>query len=139
MANLPSSKRGGIFNSSPFYFYYDFINKANEVLLEVLGQNKLLLNTDKSRYNSKIYMDSCAKCGKTKEQSELHVHHLIEQNNFKSGNLIKTSDNQMIRKNDRDNLTVLCRKCHTELHSNNQELETVITADGKLIRIKNHQ
>jgi len=117
----------------------EFINQANEMLLEITNQNKEIVVPKRSRYNGKVYVDSCAICGKNKSEVELHTHHIIEQSKSIDNNVRKISDNIIIgtmQKNSKDNLIVLCRDCHNHLHSQGIELETVSTPQGKLIRLK---
>lgn len=56
-------------------------------------------------------------------------------------NLIKADDGSYIdigimHKNAKDNLIILCRDCHTSLHAKKQELETLSTPNGKIIRVR---
>lgn len=103
----------------------DFIDIANEVLLEITGKHNDLISTKKSRYNSQIYMDSCVMCGTTEN---LHTHHLLEQHMADEKGMIGN-----IHKNIKDNLTVLCVKCHTQLHQSNSDLKRIDTNMGKLM------
>jgi hypothetical protein len=41
-----------------------------------------------------------------------------------------------MHKNSKDNLIVLCKGCHTTLHSNKLELESINTSSGKIVRMK---
>lgn len=123
----------------------DFLDQADEILLEITGQNRNIVEMVPSKYNNKVYVDSCVKCNRNKSQIELHTHHIIEQKHAgKNGivdKIIKGDDGHdidigIIHKNAKDNLIVLCRDCHISLHSNKQELETVSTSNGKLIRVR---
>jgi len=109
----------------------DFLETANSILLEILGENDTIVSTKKSKYNSKIYVDSCSMCGKTSAQTELHTHHIKEQSKADENKLI---DN--VSMNIKNNLIVLCRDCHTNLHNSNTELESVTVPNGAIVRIK---
>lgn len=123
----------------------EFIERANNILLEVTKCNTLLLDTKSSRYNNKIFVDSCANCGKNRSQTDLHTHHIIEQQTADDkgyvnyliqdsyGNLINIG---MMKKHMKDNLIVLCRDCHTNLHKTGTELQTLNTSCGTIIKIK---
>lgn len=107
----------------------EFLDKTYQVLKEILGENKDIMSMKKSRYNSKLYVDRCAVC---QGNEELQTHHIIEQKNADENGLV----NGQMHKNSKDNLIVLCRKCHTNLHGNKQELETISTTNGTLIGFK---
>lgn len=109
----------------------EFINKANEILLELNQQNNNIIAPKKSRYNGKIYVDSCAICAQTAAQTELQTHHIMEQKDADERGLINNT-----HKNVKNNLIVLCRNCHINLHRDNIELETVDTNVGKIVRVK---
>jgi DNA mismatch repair protein MutS len=85
----------------------DFLNKAQEVLQD-MDNRKDLLNINKSRYNSKLYIDCCVICGSNKQ---LHTHHIIEQKNADEKGYIDNMD-----KNKKDNLIILCEECHIRIH-----------------------
>lgn len=123
----------------------DFIDQAHEILLEITGENKNIVAPNKSRYNSKVYVDSCAICNRNKTQVSLHTHHIVEQNTANEKGFVSKSiaadggtdiSKGLMHKNVKDNLIVLCEECHISLHSNKQELETLSTGNGKIIRIK---
>jgi len=123
----------------------DFMDTANKILLEITGKQSTIVNTDKSRYNKDIYVDSCAICGKTKDNVDLHSHHLIEQKHAdEKGWVNKYLQNDdgtqtylgSMYKHAKDNLIVLCKECHIKLHSSHAELESITISNGKLIRIK---
>lgn len=114
-----------------------FIEDANDLLLELTKKNKEILPTKKSRYNAKVYMDECVKCGKNSNEIELHTHHIIEQVHAVDSIVKKINDNGVVgsmHKNKKGNLIVLCKICHMLLHSNKQELETVQSPNGIQVR-----
>jgi len=121
----------------------EFIDTANEILLEITGKNKYIIDPKRSRYNNEVYVDSCVMCHKNKLQTELNNHHIIEQSKaidnivskIESVNGIDINYGSM-HKNSKDNLITLCKSCHANLHSSGMELETLIVPQGKIIRIK---
>jgi DNA mismatch repair protein MutS len=62
----------------------------------------------RSRYNKKLWMDKCFRCGSIKN---LHTHHITPQVNFKEDSTIHHHD-----KNGLYNLIVLCDQCHEDVH-----------------------
>ena len=90
-----------------------FIKDAYDIRNELLNEPDKVINTQKSRYNSNIYVNSCKICGKTYKETQLDVHHI----NFQS----KCDENDLynhIPKNMECNLVVLCKEHHTQLHQN---------------------
>lgn len=123
----------------------EFLDKAHEILLEITGENKNIVEMNQSRYNAKVYVDSCAMCNRNKSQIELHTHHILERHTADDKGLVTkttiTKDGKEINvgtmhKNAKDNLIVLCRDCHRNLHSNEIELESLTTAGAKIVRVK---
>jgi DNA mismatch repair protein MutS len=109
----------------------EFLNVANKVLLDITRQNDSIVATKHSRYNSKVYVSECSLCGKTCKQAELTSHHILEQS--------KADDRKLIGNmpmNAKDNLLVLCKSCHTNLHRTDTELETVEAPGKKIVRVK---
>lgn len=90
----------------------DFIKLAYEIRREQLEQHDFILNTDKSKYNSKIYKDQCEICGATKY---LDVHHKNFQCTADQNNNI-----DYYHKNNQGNLQVLCKKHHQDIHKENK-------------------
>ncbi len=101
-----------------------FIERSNEIRKKLLNQNPQILQSKKSRYNSKVYVDSCSMCGSNKD---LHTHHLMEQADAVNGFV----DNTPIHS--KHNLLVLCRECHQAIHQNNLSLVRNQTPQGTLI------
>jgi DNA mismatch repair protein MutS len=123
----------------------EFIEYANSVLLEITGQNKNVVEPTPSRYNNKVYVDSCALCNKSRSQTQLHTHHIIEQKEADNRGIVtktididdKTQVNVgTMHKNVKDNLIVLCHDCHINLHRRHEELETADIGNGKIIRVR---
>lgn len=109
----------------------DFIDKAYEVVHYMMGTNQDIIKPVPSRYNKEVYVNSCAICHQNSYTVELHTHHIQEQHKADEKGLIGN-----MHMNKRDNLIILCRECHTNLHHNKQELETLTTATGKIVRMK---
>ncbi|CAH6419304.1 DNA mismatch repair ATPase [uncultured virus] len=106
----------------------EFIGKANEVLLEITGQNREIVPFKHTKYNAQVYMDACTICGKTGHQTQLHTHHLQEQHLADERGFIGA-----MHKNIKDNLVILCVECHTKLHATGQDLKRIETSIGKLV------
>jgi len=109
-----------------------FISKANEVRNRILDQGNLLLNTQRSKYNKKIYMDSCTICGrKPNDTSKLQTHHIKEQSKADKNGFI-----EHYHKDSTFNLIVLCDNCHKNLHAGGLKLITQETSSGNIIKIQ---
>jgi DNA mismatch repair protein MutS len=103
-----------------------FNELCSSIKNELLGQNTSDIIQDKrSKYNSKLFVDSCFMCGST---NELHTHHLNYQVDCPNGFV---NNKQHIRVNDMCNLIVLCEKCHVKIHQDNIKFNLVLTSDGK--------
>lgn len=99
-----------------------FMDKAYEVRTRLINENSLILSTKKSRYNSKVYVDSCIICGKRKD---LATHHIKEQNTSDKNGFIG-----IMHKNIPGNLAEICLECHTRLHQSGLALAVEETSKG---------
>lgn len=86
----------------------DFIELANSIKNEILENNDYLVNPKYSKYNKSVIMDECKICGEKNNiiYANLDTHHIIPQ--------------EEIKNNDKNNLIILCKKCHRKIH--NEEL-----------------
>jgi len=112
-------------------FPKDYITKCYEVLSYIEGNSGNILDTKKSKHNSKVYMHSCSVCQKTNLQTELNTHHIIEQNKASINGLI-----EHFHKNIKDNLIILCKECHQNLHKEGLILESVQSSEGTMVKLK---
>ena len=109
----------------------EFIKKAMKTRNRLIGMKNQFLSTKTSRYNKKIYMDSCSLCGKNPNyENELHTHHINEQNKADSNGYI-----EHYHKDSSFNLIILCDECHKNLHSNGLKIITQQTSTGQIIKI----
>jgi DNA mismatch repair protein MutS len=113
----------------------DFIAKAYEISNFVMGIGPNILSPKRSQYNRDVYVNTCSMCGKTKYQTQLHTHHIVEQKHADPNGIIK-DETGIMHKNLKGNLLILCENCHRNLHQTETELETVTIPTGKLIRMK---
>jgi len=109
----------------------EFIDDANEVLSYLEGNSNNIVDLKTSKHNSKLYVHMCAKCNKSGLETELQTHHIIEQNKADEKGLI-----DHFHKNNKGNLIVLCKSCHTWLHSQGYQLELVQSSEGSLVILK---
>jgi DNA mismatch repair protein MutS len=100
------TKLYGIEVASSLGLSADYITLAMEVRKEWTGEN-MKTEVHPSKYNCDVIVKECAVC---KNKDNLHTHHIIEQNKFIEGHNIPFD------KNAAHNLTVLCEKCHNEVH-----------------------
>lgn len=89
-------------------FNAPFIKVAFDVRNKIAGKRNNLVKSKKSRYNSKVIMDTCSECG---GMENLHTHHITPQKLSDEDGYIGT-----FHKNKKFNLKVLCHKCHEHEH-----------------------
>jgi DNA mismatch repair protein MutS len=80
----------------------EFIARAHEIRDRVSGG---ATKTRRSRYNKKLWMDQCFRCG---GRQQLHTHHITPQ--------VVMTEEKVHDKNGLYNLIVLCHKCHEVVH-----------------------
>lgn len=92
----------------------DFLLTANKIRKELsndFNEKELLIQKNKSKYNSNCYIDKCLFCENKIEKAE-DVHHIVEQQNADDNNFINH-----YHKNHKFNLLPLCKEHHKQLHS----------------------
>ena len=86
----------------------EFMNDCYEVRNILLNKSEhSILEPKKSNYNNTLYMNECAIC---QSKDQLDTHHIKEQHLF---------EEYAFEKNKKDNLVVLCKKCHDNVHHGN--------------------
>ena len=98
----------------------DFLLTANQFRQELLNINKDILNTQKSQYNSKHFVDTCTICGEKAEE----VHHIKQQMLADSDGFIGQN-----HKNSKHNLMNTCSKCHDKIHNGNIKVNGYLQTD----------
>jgi DNA mismatch repair protein MutS len=97
-----------------------FIKLAQEIKNELLNEPNEILQEKTSKYNSNVYIDCCQVCGKNNTTEEntglLDTHHINFQSNCNENGFVIGKSH--IKKNDKHNLVVLCKKCHYNVHHN---------------------
>jgi DNA mismatch repair protein MutS len=87
----------------------DFIKTCHHFRNRFTGNNLNILENKRSRYNTKVIVDSCVMCGSNKH---LHTHHIREQNEADEQGMI-----EHFHKNKKFNLLVVCEGCHQKIHN----------------------
>lgn len=87
-----------------------FMNLANEIRNDIIGNGPNICPIKKSKYNKKLYLDKCKICG----QKAIEVHHIKQQILADNKGFI-----DHIHKNKLENLVSICDKCHDEIHRGN--------------------
>lgn len=121
---------------------HQFINKALEIKNKLLDIDPIspLIGTKKSKYNSHLIVDQCELCGKKNTNinpSPLETHHINHQKDCIDG-FVKSKPH--IKKNQLNNLMVICRQCHDKIHRDDIVIDgNKMTSHGKkvIIRKKN--
>ena len=97
----------------------EFMKTVQEIKNDLIGESNSLIPDRTSRYNSKLYIESCGICKKKASNSDeiglFDTHHINFQENCENG-LVK--DKKHIRMNSKSNLVVLCKECHHKVHQN---------------------
>jgi 5-methylcytosine-specific restriction endonuclease McrA len=83
----------------------EFIAMAHEIRKKV-SYDIRTTKIKKSRYNKKLWMTECFRCG---GKQNLHTHHITPQAMFTDGSLEN--------KDGLYNLIVVCEDCHQAIHS----------------------
>lgn len=110
----------------------DFIKLAKNIRNNTKYVSDIVIKK-KSKYNSSLFMDRCQLCGKQNSYNKdgigyFDTHHINHQKNCKNGFVI---DKPYLLKNDKSNLIVLCKRCHSDLHSNKFNVTKLTkTSDG---------
>lgn len=99
-----------------------FSRVMNSIKKDISTDKKRIVSTKKSRYNTKITVDSCQVCG---ANDGLETHHIVPQ----------SIDPSLIT--ERSNLVVLCKICHNNVHSNKLVISGwVCTSNGEKLDFK---
>lgn len=99
----------GIEVAEKFGISENIIKRAHEIRKHVRF-DYVEENVKRSKYNSKLCVNECFKCG---SREQLHTHHIFPQKNF-IDNVSVTKDG--FRKDGLYNLLVLCHHCHESVH-----------------------
>jgi DNA mismatch repair protein MutS len=98
----------------------EFMKLAQEIKNEIIESPNVLLKDKQSRYNSKVYVDSCGVCEKRKDiLGYYETHHINHQKDCDEG-FVKSKPH--VKKNDKSNLVPLCEVCHTRVHNGSLEI-----------------
>lgn len=114
----------------------DFTTMANDIKNEILGMKNGIIQPKVSKYNSQVYVDKCYICGKQLQVKDdivnLDTHHINHQKDCING---VVSDKKYIKKNDKSNLIVLCKKCHNRIHNREITIDKyVASTSGKILK-----
>jgi DNA mismatch repair protein MutS len=118
----------------------DFIDMAIDIKNELTKSYDSMISGKKSRYNPEVYVYQCQICGckDAKEHvSPLETHHINFQKDCKNG-FVKNKSH--IAQHSKQNLAVLCQKCHDKLHNNEISLDGYVqTTKGKKLIVRGKQ
>lgn len=116
----------------------NFMNNAFQIRNELLGKDTLVYPSQKSNYNSDVYLYNCAICSYKplyNNDMPLETHHI----NFQccaddDGNFKELG----FHKNIEHNLVSLCRKCHNKVHNNLIDIKGYVqTGNGIVLDFTN--
>lgn len=132
---LPGAGDGfyGILVAETLDLPLDFIRKAYEVAAFCAKRSVNVVETKKSRYNKEVYITACEMCGLSGTHGvDLDTHHINEQRNADERKMIGH-----MHMNIKDNLMILCKKCHRSVDSESIEMETKCGPNGTLVKVIN--
>lgn len=96
-----------------------FTKTAFDIRNRVSGERESLVVDQRSRYNKRLIMDTCERCG---THENLHTHHIMPQSQSDESGFIGT-----FHKNRSFNLEVLCKKCHIAEHRDHDHDKNIPT------------
>jgi DNA mismatch repair protein MutS len=116
----------------------DFTSTANSIKDEILGMKDGIIQQKVSKYNTHIYVNKCSICGKQLQVKDdivnLDTHHINHQKDCVDGFV---NDKKYIKKNDKSNLIVLCKKCHNKIHNGEIIVDKyAASTSGKILKYK---
>ncbi len=85
----------------------------NERTAEILQEYDNIINDKPSKYNGKVYLNSCEIC---KCKDNLETHHIVWQKDFNNNDINESKF--YLQKNDSSNLVTLCMECHDKVDRN---------------------
>jgi len=96
--------------------------RYNEVSMMVKNEleKDIMFTSKQSNYNSTLLMDKCHICNSI---DKLETHHIKQQKDANEYGFVIDNDGDVIHKDNKDNLVVLCEKCHDKLHDNKFDIE----------------
>jgi DNA mismatch repair protein MutS len=107
---------------------YDFMRIAEDIRKEVQGLNQHIINTNKSRYNSELYMMECGVCG----NPAIDTHHINYQSEANEEGYFND-----FHKNAKHNLVPLCKECHIKEHTNQINIKGYTkTSEGIVLNVE---
>jgi DNA mismatch repair protein MutS len=117
----------------------EFNELTSKIKSDIMGKDEHIVQPKQSKYNSQLYINKCSICDKQFKKDDdvynLDTHHINHQKNCIDNNVV---GKEYIKKNDKCNLVVVCRKCHNKIHNGEIEIDKyVLTSDGKRLLLKN--
>jgi DNA mismatch repair protein MutS len=104
---------------------HEVVKLAEVIRRRELGISQEFMSTRKSHFNAKVYMDTCAICGSSVEET----HHIKEQHTADERGYVGH-----YHKNHESNLIPLCKACHLEEHHGNLEIHGwKLTSEGFIL------
>ena len=116
----------------------DFTTMANDIKNEIIGIKNNIIQPKVSKYNSHVYINKCSICGRQLQVKDdivnLDTHHINHQKDCIDG---VVGDKKFMKKNDKSNLIILCKKCHNRLHNGEITIDKYIAStSGKILKYK---
>lgn len=111
LANGPGETHYGLEVAKYMGLDQEFVENAIQRRHKIINKNTQFLNTKKSKYNAKLYVDKCNIC---KTNDAVDVDHISEQYKANKFGIITLKDGTTFHKNKLANLQGLCKSCHLQ-------------------------
>jgi DNA mismatch repair protein MutS len=106
----------------------EFLELANTIRTEYVGNSEDLVSRNKSNYNKTVYMDKCGMC---QQNISEETHHIEEQQIADCEGFIGYQ-----HKNKKCNLIPLCKECHAKITYGQKKISPkMMTSEGVKITI----
>jgi DNA mismatch repair protein MutS len=129
LTNGPSKTEYGLEIARTLGIDSIIINEAIKIRDEYLNKSEIM-TTKQSLYNSSVYMNMCEICGSNKQ---LETHHIREQNEANEDGYILDGN---FHKNDKHNLSILCKECHKKITFGKIKMtQRIMTNKGPRVKI----
>jgi len=115
----------------------EFMQTARGIMNDLIQKPSSLISEKVSKYNAHVYVDACQICGKKNNEQEdyvgmLDTHHINFQSDCDDNGFV--IGKSYLKMNNKCNLAVLCKRCHTRVHHNRIKINGYKdTSNGRIL------